>query len=82
MWTPVTMGSRTLVVVVGEVGPRTAAPLRDEPEAAVDKGARCVRGDFARVGFCDCSGLNVLLTAVTAAGGAGAAVRGPARPLA
>ncbi|UXY17482.1 STAS domain-containing protein [Streptomyces cynarae] len=58
-----TLDSRMVVSVAGEVDHLTAARLGDELGAAGLSGARWVEADFSRVGFCDCSGLNVLLAA-------------------
>ncbi|MGW5665236.1 STAS domain-containing protein [Streptomyces sp. NPDC003758] len=58
-----TLDSRMVVSVAGEVDHLTAARLSDELGAAGLSGARWVEADFSRVGFCDCSVLNVLLAA-------------------
>ncbi|MBT2481051.1 STAS domain-containing protein [Streptomyces sp. ISL-94] len=67
--------------VAGELDHDTVRPLRDALDAAVAPGGR-VLVDLARLGFCDSTGLNVLLHSRLAAREAGgslelAGLRGP-----
>ncbi|MFD5517712.1 ANTAR domain-containing protein [Streptomyces sp. NPDC127066] len=54
-------GSRTLVVVAGEIDIDTAQPLQHSLCAALAQARQGLDLDLARVGFCDCSGLRVLV---------------------
>ncbi|WP_328672633.1 ANTAR domain-containing protein [Streptomyces sp. NBC_00328] len=54
-------GSRTLVVVAGEIDIDTAQPLQHNLCAALAQACQGLDLDLARVDFCDCSGLRVLL---------------------
>jgi anti-anti-sigma factor len=54
-------GPRTLVVVAGEIDIDTAQPLQHSLSAALTQARQGLDLDLVRVGFCDCSGLRVLL---------------------
>ncbi|MCA6091119.1 STAS domain-containing protein [Streptomyces sp. SCA3-4] len=77
-----TVNGRTTVPVAGEVDYLTSSRLSDELASAVASGAQCVDVDFSRVSFCDCSGLNALLSASEYARdeGIGFSVSGPVAP--
>ncbi|WP_327321889.1 STAS domain-containing protein [Streptomyces sp. NBC_01210] len=73
----------TTVPVAGEVDHTTSAQLEGELALAVTSGAQCIEVDFRRVSFCDCSGLNALLSARAHAQEAGVCfgVSGPVAPV-
>ncbi|MER5472602.1 ANTAR domain-containing protein [Streptomyces sp. NPDC002685] len=54
-------GSRTLVVVAGEIDIDTAQPLQHSLYVALTQARQGLDLNLARVDFCDCSGLRVLL---------------------
>ncbi|WP_329525216.1 ANTAR domain-containing protein [Streptomyces sp. NBC_01462] len=54
-------GERTIVVVAGELDIDTEQALKRALREALASSARGLDLDLAAVGFCDCSGLNVLL---------------------
>ncbi|MFI1648367.1 STAS domain-containing protein [Streptomyces avidinii] len=62
-----------VLVLAGELDHDTAQPLRDALDAALTPGRR-VLVDLAGLGFCDSTGLNVLLNSRLAAQEAGAAL--------
>ncbi|MEU0674486.1 STAS domain-containing protein [Streptomyces sp. NPDC006172] len=51
------------VAVAGEIDYDNAAEFRAALASCLIDGPKCVRLDLARVQFCDCAGLNVLLEA-------------------
>ncbi|MFE5522044.1 STAS domain-containing protein [Streptomyces virginiae] len=61
-----------VVAVTGEVDLTTIPFFQDALEDALISRPRHLQVDFAQVTFCDCSGLNALLRARTAARQAGA----------
>ncbi|MEU0120081.1 STAS domain-containing protein [Streptomyces albidoflavus] len=68
--TQVTSG-RAMVRAQGEMDLVTCQRLRDAVNDLLTEGAHRIEVDFARVGFCDCSGLSVLMHARLAACEAG-----------
>ncbi|MGW7674321.1 STAS domain-containing protein [Streptomyces sp. NPDC054775] len=78
-----TKGGRVIVPIAGEVDYGTSPKLSDELMFAVSSGARCVQVDLSQVSFCDCSGLNALLSAHERAQEAGVCfgVSGPVAPI-
>ncbi|WP_260333360.1 anti-sigma factor antagonist [Streptomyces beigongshangae] len=54
-------GGRTTVVAVGEIDLATSPGLRRSLHEALSVSARGIDLDLSGVGFCDCSGLNVLM---------------------
>ncbi|MGW6707709.1 STAS domain-containing protein [Streptomyces sp. NPDC054956] len=64
----------TVLRLAGELDLDTAEPLREALEAAVAGGFERLLVDFSDVGFCDSTGLNVLLRARGAAAHTGARI--------
>ncbi|KLI99400.1 hypothetical protein WQ59_18195 [Streptomyces sp. KE1] len=60
-----------MVRAQGEMDLVTCQRLRDAVNDLLTEGAHRIEVDFARVGFCDCSGLSVLMHARLAACEAG-----------
>ncbi|MEV7520325.1 STAS domain-containing protein [Streptomyces sp. NPDC091371] len=64
----------TVLKLGGELDHDTAEPLRDALEAVPAEGGERVLVDFSDVGFCDSTGLNVLLQGRLTADRAGASI--------
>jgi anti-anti-sigma factor len=67
-------GGRTTVVVVGDVDMDTRGELRESLGTALSASDGGIDLDLSGVGFCDCSGLNVLLLVQRLAAAAGRTV--------
>ncbi|WP_369382082.1 STAS domain-containing protein [Streptomyces sp. cg36] len=67
-------GDRVLVTVFGDLDLDTEQALRRTLATALERGPGGVDLDLSEVGFCDCSGLNVLLSARQQALGDGKAI--------
>ncbi|MEV6396220.1 STAS domain-containing protein [Streptomyces sp. NPDC051907] len=57
------VGGKSTVSVAGEIDVATAPRLRGALSIALSHHSRWIEVDLARVDFCDCSGLSVLLWA-------------------
>ncbi|MCZ4124856.1 MULTISPECIES: STAS domain-containing protein [Streptomyces] len=77
-------GSRTLIAVAGDIDLDSAPLLRVSLEQCLLDGIRSIDVDLSAVTFCDCSGLNLFLSARrrTAAAGGALCLHHPSRSVA
>ncbi|NEA72728.1 STAS domain-containing protein [Streptomyces sp. SID13588] len=76
--------SRTLITVAGDIDLDSVPLLRAALEQCLLDGIRTIEVDLSAVTFCDCTGLNVFLTALqcTAAAGGTLRLHHPSAPVA
>ncbi|MCM2425130.1 STAS domain-containing protein [Streptomyces sp. RKAG337] len=68
-------GNRTRITVVGDIDLDSAPLLRASLEQCLLDGIRSIDVDLSAVTFCDCTGLNLLLSARRRTAAAGGALR-------